>query len=106
MKPGTKLHVTFAVAAWCVVYAIEHGGNSPSIAETAAHFGVWESTIERTFERMYKHGIAERIDGKLVICGAGYLPPQWYIDNAQPAVSKVDQTDNARRNHRIEPVAV
>lgn len=106
MRTGTKLHATFAVAAWCVVYAIEHSGNSPSIPEIAQHFGVWNSTIERTLDRMYKHGIAERIDGKLVICGGEYAPPRWYVENVSPTLSSTDQTDNARRNKRIESVAV
>lgn len=105
MKPGTKpLHATFAVAAWCVAYAIEHAGNSPSIEEIAAHFGVQKSTAAKAMNRMYRYGIARREDGKLIICGGGYVPPQWYIDNVHPTLSRRDLTEESRHTTPIMPV--
>ena len=101
MKPGTKrLSATFAYAAWCVVYAIEHGGNSPTLHEIADHFGVQLSTAQRAVECMLKHGIARREDNKLVIVGSTVVPPQWYIDNVPPPVSRTSQLENARHTNR------
>jgi len=92
----------FAVATYCVAYAIEHPpGNSPTLREIAEHFDIHTSLAARYVENMLKFGIAERIDGKLVIIGSQCLPPQWYIDNLNPPLSETNQIDRARRNHHI-----
>ena len=102
-----NLDTLFAVACWCIVYAGTHGGNSPSLDEIADHFHVTKARVQRAINQMYKHGIAERIDGKLVMVGSTNVPPRWYIENTLPPVADEDLTEHARRNGRmISVVAV
>jgi len=102
MKKGAKpLEATFAVASWCVVYCLDHRGNAPSVSEIADHFNITRSYAAKLIERLYKYGIAERVDNKLQIVGGQYIPPAWYIQNIKPPLAATDQTDNARRNHHI-----
>jgi len=100
-KNGYLFNKIFAVAVWCVAYSIEHNGNSPSHREIAAHFNTHPSNAAYYLECMFKFGIAERVDGKLIIIGSQYLPPAWYVANLDPPVSETNQIQNARRNHHI-----
>jgi len=88
----------FAVSAWCVVYAIEHAGNSPTHREIAEHFGVHRSAIGEVLNRMMKYGIACRNDNKLMIVGGQYVPPPWYIEQIPPPLATTDQSETAWRN--------
>jgi len=106
MKQGAKpLHVTFAVSAQCVVYALQHGGNSPTLSELADHFGVTRHAVDVVLNRMMRYGIARRDDGKLFMVGGQYVPPQWYIDNVMPPLSAEDLSETARYNRIIQSVA-
>jgi hypothetical protein len=95
-----------AVALWIVIYAIEHRGNTPTVLQIAEHFGLSVSSAQQCIDYLYKHGIAERIDGNLEMVGSGYLPPQWYIDNIDPPKSEVNHTETSRRNKRpvVDPI--
>lgn len=104
MKKGQKaFERTFAVAAWVVSYAVSHNGNSPTISEIAEHFNIVRSHAEYFLNQLFAKGIAERVDGKLIIIGVTVVPPSWYLDNLDPPVSETDQTENARRNHHVIP---
>jgi len=94
----------FSISAWCVSYAIEHGGNSPTLREIGEHFNKAHSGVEHHIQNMFRYGIAERLNGKLCIVGAQYLPPQWYLDNINPPMSEVDLSANAWRSAAIIPV--
>lgn len=72
-----------AIAAWIVVYATAHGGNSPTVQEIADHFGIWKSAAQGHLDRLREFKIADRQDGKLVLTGSGFVPPAWYIKSLE-----------------------
>lgn len=69
-----------AIAEWACVYASTHGGNSPTLQEIADNFKISVVTTWHHVERLQEFGIAERKDGKLVLIGAVFVPPQWYAE--------------------------
>ena len=79
MKANIEKYKCIAIATYISAYATEHGGNAPTVDEIADHFGIWKSTAQGHLQRLYDSGIAERRDGKLVLVGAMYIPPDWLL---------------------------
>lgn len=88
MNDPQRAYRCHVIAQWIVTYAIEHGGNSPTVQEIADHFDKWKATIQSQLEDLYDLGMASRVDGKLVIHGVTVVPPEWYI--AELAIQSSD----------------
>lgn len=76
-KPDYKC---MAIVQWMCVYASEHGGNSPTLQEIADQYKVSVVTAWNHVEKLKEFGLVDRVDGKLVLAGAVYVPPQWYVE--------------------------
>lgn len=93
----------FSVAQCIVSYAVGHIGNTPSLQEIADQFDLSKRWIQQNVEALYGYGIAERVDGKLIIVGSTYVPPTWYLHNLTPVLSDEDRLEESRRNRLILP---
>src|SRR5579862_1401054 len=48
-------------------YSRDHGGNAPSLAETARILGIAKQNVEKRLLELANQGRVERVDGKLVL---------------------------------------
>lgn len=69
----------YAIAAYIVSYAAQHGGNSPTVEEISNHIGRCKSYTQYLLMTMYEKGLCERKDGKLVLKGVTVTPPDWLL---------------------------
>lgn len=60
---------------YIVLYADEHNGNSPSILEVTHHFQLAYGTVYGHVMHLIAERRIERLDGKLVVPGAEWIPP-------------------------------
>lgn len=63
------------IAAFIADYAVDHGGNSPSIQEIADSFGICKRTAEIHLIKLMSENRTLRRDGKLMLIGAEFSPP-------------------------------
>jgi hypothetical protein len=63
------------IAIFIGEYAIDHGGNSPSIQEIADALGICKRTAEIHLIKLASENRTTRRDGKLILIGAEFSPP-------------------------------
>jgi hypothetical protein len=56
-------------------YSLDHGGNAPSMKETADVLGIARQNVERRILELIAEGRAERLDGKLILRKSSYSHP-------------------------------